>query len=133
MKRLKSSKGNKKLISIMEIIAAIEREDMVEAHRLVRERKARKAQIEAELDALAPQVMQRNVNRENYDRAMSLLHQGQIEEAKALLEEHMTSEELKFGHLLLELMGLDVPNKDIPTNSDLADTQAMINEAFKVG
>lgn len=121
------------MVSIYDIIKAIENEDMIEAHRLVRERKQRKNEIATELNALAPIVMTQGGghSEEIMHRAMNLMVSGQIQDAQAILEEQMTPEQIKFGNLILELIGFEGCQKEVSTGLDLSAAQAAVENAFK--
>jgi len=122
------------MISYRQIIEAIEREDMIEAHRLVRERKARAVEIKTDLQRLAPIIAQQGGvhSKEVIERALTLVAQGQAKEAQAILAERMTAEQIQFGHLLMELLGFEDGQPDnIPQSVDLTDTKTLIEQAFQ--
>jgi len=123
------------MVSLFQIIEAIENEDMIEAHRLVRERKARKAEIVTEMNRLAPIIMQQGGghNEETIHRAMTMMFEGYGREAQAMLDEQMTPEQLQFGNLVMELIGFDDCQSEVPRSVDMSMAQTMMEEAFRNG
>lgn len=122
------------MISYQQIIEAIECEDMIEAHRLVRERKRRRAEIVTELQRLSPIITQQGGghSRDIVEQALNLVAQGQVKEAQAILAERMTAEQIQFGHLIMELLGFETGQPDnIPQSVDLTNAQAAVEQAFQ--
>jgi hypothetical protein len=122
------------MIGLKEIYNAIDAEDILEAHRLVRQRKEEKKRIEAELIELAPKLVRRPVTedaKQRRDQAFKLIHQGRREEAKALLEEDMSSEEIRFCELICELLGVPLEKHDnLPSGNDMDGAEQLITQAF---
>lgn len=118
------------MVNIFEIIQAIEREDMIEAHRLVRQRKEERERIKAEMAELAPKIFRSAPTPERQQRAFGLFLRGKVEEARAMLEEDMTSEEVRFSELLAELLGFPVMKRDLPKTEDMVDAERLIAQAF---
>lgn len=121
------------MVNIFEIIQAIEREDMIEAHRLVRQRKEERERIKAEMAELAPKIFRSAPTpevMERQQRAFGLFLQGEVKEARAMLEEDMTPEEVRFGELLAELLGFPVMKRDLPRTEDMVDAERLIAQAF---